>query len=179
MALDAQTGLRAEGTGELEDVVLVKRGEREPAARVPKLAIQLADFAYQDDEVQVGRFELGARRAFKRPAGRAEASYQVSTLRASIADAHMAGHRPGPARSAGGIPGGGTLALTGRSGPPPASSQLRLRLARVDLAPWAQFLPVAAPVDGFAEADLRVDEPIALGRPAAGTRLHRRESRSG
>ena len=50
--------------------------------------------------------------------------------------------------------------------PPPVPSQLRLRLVNLDLAPWTQFLPVPARVTGVAEADLRVNEPLAAGIPA-------------
>ena len=165
VALDAHTGLHADGTGELQDVVLVRPGEREPVARVPKLTTQLTDFAYQDGRLQVGRFELRSSASIRDPRAGRKASYQVSTVRASIADLTWPVAGPGRLDVMAAIPGGGTLAVSGTVQPPPASSQLRLRVASLDLAPWAQFLPVAAAVDGIAEADLRIDEPIALGLP--------------
>src|SRR5262249_48302798 len=64
------------------------------------------------------------------------------------------------------IPGGGTLAVSGMVRPPPAASQLRLRVTNLQLAPWTQFLPVAALIEGTGEADLRIDEPLAAGGPA-------------
>jgi hypothetical protein len=64
------------------------------------------------------------------------------------------------------IPGGGTLALVGTVQPPPAASQLRLRLKQLDLASWAEFVPVAARVTGIAEADLNLNEPLAADVPA-------------
>ena len=55
--------------------------------------------------------------------------------------------------------------LTGALRPPPASSQLRLLARSVDLAPWANLVPVKARITGIAAADLRVDEPLAPGVP--------------
>ena len=49
---------------------------------------------------------------------------------------------------------------------PPAPSQLRIRVSNFDVAPWAQFVPIEAGVSGIAEADLHVDEPLAVGIPA-------------
>jgi Domain of Unknown Function (DUF748) len=70
VTLDARTGLQASVTGTLEDVALVKRGERDPAVLVPRLGIELADFRYQDDQVEVGRFELEGTAHVKDPAAR-------------------------------------------------------------------------------------------------------------
>jgi hypothetical protein len=165
VALDAAGGLRASGTGQLEDVVLVRPGESEPIARLPKVTTQLTDFAYQDGRLQVGRLEVRSSASIRDPRAGRKASYQVSTLRASIADLTWPIAGPGRLDVQAAVPGGGTLAVSGTVQPPPAASQLRLRLANVDLAPWAQFLPVTAAVDGTAEADLRVDEPIGLGVP--------------
>jgi hypothetical protein len=41
-----------------------------------------------------------------------------------------------------------------------------VRLANLNLSPWAQFLPTAAQVSGRAEANLRMNEPLAAGVPA-------------
>jgi hypothetical protein len=165
VALDAHTGLRADGTGQLEDVVLVRPGEREPVARVPGLTTRLTDFAFQDGRLQVGRFELRSSASIRDPRAGRKASYQVSTVRASIADLTWPVAGPGRLDVLAAIPGGGTLAVSGTVRPPPASSQLRLRLANLDLVPWGQFLPVAAAIEGIGQADLRIDEPIALGLP--------------
>jgi Domain of Unknown Function (DUF748) len=64
------------------------------------------------------------------------------------------------------IPDGGVLSLAGTLRPPPAPTQLRVRLANLDLAPWTRVLPVAARIAGIAEADLRMNEPLAAGVPA-------------
>jgi len=166
VALDARTGLRASVTGTLEDVALVKRGERDPAVLVPRLGFELADFRYQDDQAQVGRFELEGTAHVKDPGPRGGGRVQVSTLRASVADVTWPVIRPGRVELRSSVPGGGMLDLTGRLSPPPAASQLRLRLARVDLGKWASLVPGALRVDGLMEADLHVDEPLAPAAPA-------------
>jgi hypothetical protein len=90
----------------------------------------------------------------------------VSAIRARIADVTWPVTAPGRLEVESSIPGGGTLALTGRLRPPPAASQLRLRLAGVDLAPWTGLFPAAAGIAGVARADLRIDEPLAPGVPS-------------
>jgi hypothetical protein len=73
---------------------------------------------------------------------------------------------PGRLDVEGAVPGGGSLRLIGTLRPPPAASQLKLRLERVDLAPWAHLLPVSARIAGIAGADLSTDEPLAPGVPS-------------
>jgi hypothetical protein len=89
----------------------------------------------------------------------------VSTLRASIADVTWPVTTPGRLDVEGSVPGGGMVRVTGALRPPPASSQLRFLARNVDLAPWANLVPIKARITGIAEADLRVDEPLAPGVP--------------
>jgi hypothetical protein len=165
VALDARAGVRADVSGSLEDVVLVRRGERDPAVLVPKLTVELADFQYQDEKLQVGRFELAGAASVKDPSARGGGRFQVSTLQASIADVTWPVVRPGRVDVRSSVPGGGLLNLTGRLSPPPAASQLRLQLERVDLGPWARLVPSSLRIDGLAEANLQIDEPLAPAVP--------------
>ena len=165
VALDARAGVRADVTGSLEDLVLVRRGERDPAVIVPKLTVELADFQYQDEQLQVGRFELVGAASVKDPSARGGGRFQVSTLQASVADVTWPVVRPGRLDVRSSVPGGGQLTLTGRLSPPPDASQLRLQLARVDLGPWARLVPSSLQIDGLAEANLQIDEPLAPAMP--------------
>ena len=165
VVLDAKGGLRANATGEMEDVVLARPGEREPAAVVPKVTLQLSDLLYQDDRLAIGRFDLTGSASVRDPSAGRRGRYQVSTLRASIADVTWPVTAPGRLDVESSVPGGGSLKLTGSLRPPPAASQLKLRLASVDLAPWAHLVPVRARVAGIAEADLSINEPLAPGVP--------------
>src|SRR5262249_57352747 len=58
VTLDARDEVRADLSGELEDLVLVKPGEREPVTRIPKLTAQLTDFTFRNDQARVGRLEV-------------------------------------------------------------------------------------------------------------------------
>ena len=166
VALDARAGLRANVTGALEDVALVRRGERDPIVLVPKLTVELADFQYQDEKLQVGRFELAGSTSVKDPSARGGGRFQVSTLRASIADVTWPVVRPGRVDVRSSVPGGGLLNLTGQLSPPPAASQLRLQLERVDLGKWASLVPSPLRVDGLVEANLQIDEPLVPTVPS-------------
>ena len=165
VALDARAGLRADMTGQFEDIALVSPDGRQPIALVPKLTAQLTDFAFENGEVRLGRFEVRGSASVREPSAAGPARFELSTVRASIADVTWPVTRPGQLDVLTSIPGGGTLAVTGSLRPPPAPSQLRLRLANLDLAPWTRFLPVAARVSGIGEADLRINEPLAAGVP--------------
>ena len=165
MVLDAREGVRAAATGELADVVLVRPGEREPAAVLPKVALQVSELVYREDALSIGRLELTGSASVRDPSAGRGGRYQVSTLRASIADVTWPVTTPGRLDVESSVPGGGMMRLTGALRPPPASSQLRLSARSVDLAPWANLVPVKARITGIAEADLRIDEPLAPGVP--------------
>ena len=165
LVLDARDGVRATATGELADVVLVRPGEREPAAVLPKTTLQLSELVYREDALSIGRLELTGSASVRDPSAGRGARYQVSTLRASIADVTWPVTTPGRLDVESSVPGGGMVRLTGALRPPPASSQLRVLARSVDLAPWANLVPVKARITGIANADLRVDEPLAPGVP--------------
>ncbi len=166
VTFDATAGLHAQVTGEVRDLVLTEPGQREPVALVPRLALEVSDFAYRNDAVQVGRLELTGSGSVRDPRGIQGRRHHVSAVRASIAEVTWPVTTAGRLDVEGRIEGGGALQVTGRLRPPPDASQLRLRLSRAELAPWAQFLPLAARVSGLAEADLSVDEPLAPAVPA-------------
>jgi Domain of Unknown Function (DUF748) len=165
VTVDARAGVRADLAGEFEDLALVRPGEREPVTQVPKLTARLTDFTVRDEQVRVGEFELKGSASVRDRSGQQHARYQVSAIRASIADLTWPITTPGRLDVLTAIPGGGTLAVSGMLRPPPAPSQLHLRLSDLDLAPWNRFLPVAARLNGRGEADLRINEPLAAGVP--------------
>lgn len=166
VTLDARDGLRADATGRFEDVALVRPEGGEPFTVVPKLTAEVSGFGFRDGDLQLARLAIdGAVRV--RDASRKSADrYPLSTVRASVSDLTWPARTPGRVDVLTSIPGGGTLALVGTVQPPPAASQLRLRLKHLDLASWAEFVPVAARVTGIAEADLNLNEPLAADVPA-------------
>src|SRR5215470_11344886 len=166
ITFDARGEVRADLSGELKDLVLVKPGESEPVTRIPKLTAQLTELTFRNDQARVGRLELQGSASVRDPRARQGAPYQVSAIRASVADVTWPITTPGRLDVQTAIPGGGTLAVSGMLRPPPAASQLRLRLRDVDLAAWNRFVPLAARFTGRADADLRIDEPLTAGVPA-------------
>ena len=87
-------------------------------------------------------------------------------MRARVEDLTWPATTPGRVNVRTGIPGGGTLTVVGTIRPPPDPTQLELRVADMNLSPWARLLPIAARVTGHAQADLRIDEALAAGVPA-------------
>jgi hypothetical protein len=162
---DAREGVRASADGEIQEVTLVTPGRKDPAAVIPKLTLRLSDLLYRDDRLEIGRFEMDGSASVRDPRAGGRGRYRLSTLRASIADVTWPVTRPGRLDVEGSVPGGGSLNLTGSLRPPPDRSQVRLRLAAVDLRSWAELIPLRARIAGVAHANLSVDEPLAPGVP--------------
>lgn len=164
VVLDAKAGVQAHATGALRDVALVRQGERDPAVRVPGLALELSGLSYEEEQLAIGKLELaGSASIMDRRTGRWR---DVSAIRASIADVSWPITGTGRVDIEGRIPGGGLLKVTGSLSPPPTASRLRMTIARADLAPWAQLVPLPVTITGVVEGDLRVNEPLAPAVPA-------------
>jgi len=166
VSMDARRGVHASGTGELEDLVVVAPKTGEKLFLAPRMTSRLTDFAYEADQIAVGEFDLAGSASVLNPRARGGPRFEASTLHAGIANLTWPVRTDARIELQSSVPGGGTALLSGSVRPPPAASQLRLRLAKVNLAPWARFIPVAARISGTAESDLRVDEPLAAGVPA-------------
>jgi uncharacterized protein DUF748 len=166
VTLDSREGLRVDGTGRFEDVALRRPDDGEPVAVVPRLTAEVDGLGFRDGGLEVGKLAahgvLSVRDASMKQGGR----YPLSTVRASVSDFTWPARTPARLDLFTSLPGGATLAAFGSVQPPPAASRLRLRLSNLDLAPWAQFVPLAARVNGIAEADLTLNEPLAADAPA-------------
>ena len=166
VTLDARDGLRADATARFTDVVLERPGADEPLALVPALTVEVGGFGFREDDLQLARLAVEGTMSVRDPAAKPGSRYPLSRVRASISDLTWPATTPGRLDLTTSVPGGGTLAVVGTVRPPPAASDLHLRLANVNVTPWAELLPVAARITGVAEADLRVNEPLAAGVPA-------------
>jgi uncharacterized protein involved in outer membrane biogenesis len=166
VALDARDGIRADATARFEDVALVRPDGGEPLALVPELRTQLSGFGLRDGDLQLKQLAVEGTMSVRDPTAKPGARLRPSSIRASVADLTWPARTPGRLDLLTSIPGGGTLAVVGTLRPPPAATELNLRLANLNLAPWAQLLPMAARVTGLAEANLRMNEPLAAGIPA-------------
>jgi Domain of Unknown Function (DUF748) len=166
VTLDSREGVRADATGRFEDVALLRPDGGEPFAVVPKLTAEIAGLGFRDGDLQLARLAVNGSMSVRDASMKQGGRYPLSTVRASVSDLTWPARTPGRLDLLTSVPGGGTLAVSGTLQPPPAASQLRLRLSNLDLAPWAQFVPVAARVTGIAEADLNLNEPLAAGVPA-------------
>jgi hypothetical protein len=162
---NARDEVQADLAGELEDLVLIKPGERQPVTRIPRLTARLTGLELRNAQLRVGELELKGSANVRDPRSQSGARYQVSAIRASIADLTWPITTPGRLDVSTAIPGGGTLSVSGLLRPPPAASQLRLRLHDLDVAAWNRFLPITAQLSGRGEADLRIDEPLGAGVP--------------
>ena len=85
-------------TGELADVVLVRPGEREPAAVLPKAALRLSDLVYREDALSIGRLELTGSASVRDPVGGARRALSGVDAPGEHRRRHLAGHHAGPPR---------------------------------------------------------------------------------
>jgi uncharacterized protein involved in outer membrane biogenesis len=166
VVLDARDGIRADARARFEDVAVVRREGGERLALVPHLTTELSGFAYRDQGLRLERLTAEGTMSVRDPTGKQTGGPRLSRVSANVDNLTWPATTPGQLDVLTSIPGGGTLAVAGTLRPPPAPTDLRVRLADLDLTPWAQFLPLRARVTGFAEADLRMNEPLAAGIPA-------------
>jgi uncharacterized protein DUF748 len=166
VVLDARAGLRADATGRFEDVVLARPAGGEALALVPRLTVDVSGFGVREGDLELTRLAAEGTIRVRDPSAPPSARYPLSSVRATVSDLTWPARTAGRLDAASTIPGGGTLSIAGTVRPPPAATQLTMRLANLNLAPWAQFFPVAAQVDGRVEASLRMNEPLAAGIPA-------------
>ena len=164
--VDARDGIRADATGRFEDVALLGPDGPEALAVVPELTTRVNDFAFRDGALRLSVLALDGSVKVRDPLARRGDRMQVADIRGNVAELTWPATKPGRIDIVSTVQGGGQLALTGTIDAPPAPSQLRLRLAKLDVGPWMQFLPVDARISGVAEADLRINEPLAAGIPA-------------
>ncbi|HEU4367031.1 MAG TPA: DUF748 domain-containing protein [Methylomirabilota bacterium] len=166
VALDAREGLQVDATARFEDVALARPDGSEPLAVVPALTAEIAGLGVRDDDRQLARLAVEGTMSVRDPSAGPGVRYPLSTIRASVSDLTWPARTPGRVDVLTSVPGGGRLTIAGTVRPPPAASQLHLRLVNLNLAPWAQFVPLAARVTGLAEANLEINEPLAAGVPA-------------
>jgi hypothetical protein len=165
-ALDAREGLRADMTVRLEDLVLVRPGGGEPVALAPSITTRVSGFAFREGALRLDQLTVEGAMSVRDPAAKGGQRFRLSDVRASVANLTWPATTPGRLDLATSIPGGGTVAVTGTLRPPPDPTELRVRLANVNLEPWAQLLPIAARITGLAQADLHMNEPLTAGMPA-------------
>jgi uncharacterized protein involved in outer membrane biogenesis len=165
VALDARDGLRVDATGRLEDVAFGSPDAGEPLALVPALSAQVAGFGARDGALQLARLAVEGTMRVRDPSARGRSRYETSRVQASISDLTWPATTSGRLDVLTSVPGGGTLSVAGTVRPPPDASQLRVRLADANLAPWARLLPVAVQAGGVAQADLQVNAALAPGVP--------------
>jgi Domain of Unknown Function (DUF748) len=165
VAVDARDGLRVDGTGRLEGLALGRAEGGEPLAEIPKLDVELAGFGYQDDALRLTRLTVEGAVGVRPPGTARSGRYPLAPVRASVSGLTWPATTAGRIDVLTGVPGGGTLALAGTLRPPPDPSQVHLRVTAANLGPWSQLLPASVRLAGLAEADLRVNGPLAPGVP--------------
>jgi hypothetical protein len=166
VAFDARDGLRADATARLQDIALVQSGRQGPVAVSPEVRVELAGFAFREGDLRLKRLAVAGTVGVPDPRMKQARRMQFSAVRADVTDLTWPATTDGRLDVNASIPDGGVLSVVGTLRPPPAPTQLRLRLANLDLAPWTRVLPLAARLAGNAEADLRMNEPLAAGVPA-------------
>jgi hypothetical protein len=165
LSLDANAGLRLDGTARVEGIVLTRQ-DGGALARVPTLTATLDGLQFGPERMAVGRLALDVSGAVIDPAAGSADRFAPMTLRARVSDLTWPIDRPAGLDLSTRVQGRGSLSVTGALNPPTAPSQLRVRLEDFDLAPWARFSPLAQRLTGVAQADVRVDEPLRVGVPS-------------
>src|SRR5262245_24245098 len=165
VTVHASEGLGVDATAHLADVALTRPEDGRPVLQAPLMVVQLADLRVHEAGARVGRFEVtGSLTAFD-PRVSPAVRFELPGLRASATDVTWPLSEPARVELRTGAPGGGLLTVAGLLRVAPDPSDVRVSLAKLDLAPWARYLPPRARISGVAEADLQVNETITAGLP--------------
>ena len=165
VAVHARDGLRVDATARLVDVALTQPGTSQPVIQAPATEMRVHDVRVHEAGVRIGQFELTSAITLFDPRVTPAARFELPGMRISVTDLTWPLSEPARIDLRTGVPGGGLLAVNGTLRAAPAASDVRVRLANLDLAPWARYLPPSARITGVAEADLRVNEPITAELP--------------
>jgi hypothetical protein len=165
MALDAREGLRVDATTRLEDLALGRLGSPGTAALAPRMTVQLTGFTARDGALGVAQLDVAATAAVLDPRVAPRGRVDFPDLQAHVAELTRPVSTPARIDVRSGPSRAGTFSITGTLRPEPEPSEVRMRAAGLDLAPWAVLLPVSARISGIAEADLAINEPLAAQVP--------------
>jgi hypothetical protein len=162
---DRATGVRLDGDAALAGLRLLRRGGdgAPPPAGGPepllvadeRLAIRVDDLGWHDGTLRVARLRVTGAPTVADGSGDAGRQVRLPALALSAEAVRVPGDAPGRVALAAELPGSGTLAVTGTLAPDGRAADLRVTLAEAALAPWAGWLPIAAPLAGVAGADLQ------------------------
>lgn len=166
VALDARDGVQIDAAGRFEDVAVARAGEREALALVPSATVRLASLGLLGDELRLGQAEVAGSGAILDARVTPPARFDIMHVRATVADLTWPVRGPARLDLAASMANGGTLSASGALRQPPNASELRVRLAKVDLAPYARYLPPAAKVRGVAEGDVTLVGALSPGAVA-------------
>ncbi len=169
VALDARGGLQADVDGHALDVRLIRRQHRDPFLIAPDIRLTVEGLAVgPHGGVAVGRVALAGASTLIN--GDASPPARFELPRVTLSAEGLAWPVQGPARVqlASNVPGGGELTVRGAVRPKPASADVRVRLTRVNLEPWARYLAPALRVAGAGELALDVQAALESGVKAVG-----------
>ncbi len=166
VVLHARDGLRLDAVARFVDVAFTQPGQTHPVVLAPAMTVRLAGVSFHSDGVRLGQFELTGPLTLFDPRVTPAPRFDFPGLRVHVGNLTWPLSEPARIDARTGVPGGGHLVVDGTLQAASAASDLRARLTKLDLAPWARYLPPLARIKGTAEADLRVNEPIAAGIPS-------------
>ena len=154
--LDAGEGVRVDGQGRLEDVVLRQPEAAAPFATVPALAFTAQSGSGPSGRLSLSRLEISATATLFDVRGGTPTRYEIDRLRLLV-DGSAGPDAPARVSVTAGLPGGGDLDVQGPVRFAPLGAQLQARVKHLDLVPWAALVPPPLRLTGLAEADVAID----------------------
>ena len=154
--LDAGEGVRVDGQGRLEDVVLRPPEAAAPFAEVPALAFTAQSADGPGSRLSLSRLEISGTATLFDVRGGTPTRYEIDRLRLLV-DGSAGPDAPARVSASAGLPGGGDLEVQGAVRFAPLGAELQARVKHLDLVPWAALVPPPLRLTGLAEADVAID----------------------
>lgn len=163
LTLDALEGFQIDGQGQIEHLVVRRRGAEESLATAPSLTFSLAASDGPDGAFRLDHLDATGSATLFDARTSPPSPYPIEHLRLRLEADDGAEASAVRVRFSAGLPAGGDVSAQGIARLEPPGAELEVRVVGLDLGSraWESWLPVR--VSGVAESDLLVDVTYSGG----------------
>jgi len=149
--------LRVDGDARLEDLVVLRSGQRTPFASLPTLTVSVTGVGRgTGGDLTLQKVVVAGAATVTDESVSPPARFDLRSVRVTVEDAAWPARRPTPVHVTAELAGGGRVEARGTAGLAPLAADLRLALGGIDLALFQPYAPIAARLSGKADGDLTV-----------------------
>lgn len=156
LTYESAAGLRLRGDGAIQDLALIRAGERVPLLTDQRLTFRLDDVLMKDGALGVRKLSLASAPILTDGTLTPARTLRLRGLRLAISDVAYPTGSPARVELAADLPEAGALAVLGSVAPDTRTLDLTVDVREAALGPYQSWLPIDAPLRGTVDAALSV-----------------------